>query len=232
MDKFTEDLLTALKVPQIQRRIKEIVTEDNKITELLETGDKKQLPDQILYLTQALNNEKEKRAHMEQEKEYLEKELQLIEKDRKVLRRDNECFLENYGTLNDHYQSYISLGKEIHKELSRVLSTASPDQFLCWGSQWGNIEALWQFMDISLVQNRHGLETIEVLRDIFDYLFELYSNATGNYERISTAVGDIFDEECHKRFGESRVSGRITQVLLQGYRGVYNKKIQKSIVRI
>lgn len=135
-----------------------------------------------------------------------------------------------YIRLEHHFRMYIDLGEEIHNDLSRVLSAESPELFLGWGMQWGNIEALWDFISYKL--DSYQTIQIETLSKIFDYLFEIYEQIEGNYKRLEVSVGEEFDEDYHTRGSNSAVSGNISQVLLRGYQGVSNRRIKKSIVRI
>lgn len=138
-------------------------------------------------------------------------------------------FEQAYSELNHIYGSYRRLDADLHEELKRVLSAESPELFLAWGVQWDNLEALWDYLRFHVESAPE--EHWTVLREIFDYLFELYGKVNGNYQRLEAVPGDSFDEELHARTADSPVCGAISQVLLQGYQGK-NGRVKKSLVRI
>lgn len=166
-----------------------------------------------------------RQGRLEEENRELQREFKKV--------ADTEAYYEKcYSRLDRCYQLYVRLGDRVHEDLSRVLSADSPESFFARGVQWGNIEALWEFMDSCIQRKTYTQETLGTLGEIFDYFFEQYGKMAGTYERLCTEAGDEFDEKFHKRSGDSLVAGRVTQVILQGYRGTSNKKIQKSVVKI
>lgn len=236
MEEFTEMLLKSLMDENIRKQIIEITNEgkkrgDDRWKSEVERMELLLNEEQIKshQMEKLINSQREEARRINQE---LERENEKLVQQLKKAEEIENYYQNNFEKMEKQYQSYLLLDSNIHKDLSRVLSIKSPEQFVCWGCQWGNIEALWEFMDIAITQKRCDQETIIILESIFDYFFELYRDMTGSYERIRTEVGEEFDEKVHKRSGESRVSGRISKVVLRGYQGIYNKKIQKSIVII
>lgn len=279
MADYIENLLRALDEKSVQRKIREIVSGEEKksifggneekgkkeIKQLKAAINEKDI--ELEQLRQMLCQEKEEkvkalrqaeelrqaRDQIEQqsqgakwEMESAKKALEKLQEENRILKAREkqyaDCmeeaktvrsYYENgFRQLDTYYRMYFQLGEEVHEDLIRVLSTKSPEVFLCWGVQWGNIEALWAFLDINLSMGKYSQNTLEALGKIFDYFFELYREMNGNYERLDTKAGDEFDEDFHKRSGNSLVAGQISQVLLRGYRGITNKKIKKSVVRI
>lgn len=211
-----------------------------------EKEDKLRAFRQVEELKQALSDGEIESQNIRRQLETVQKQLEELQEENRALRdREGEyagcveeartvrSYYENgFRQLDTYYRMYLQLGQEVHEDLTRVLSAKSPEAFLCWGVQWGNIEALWAFLDINLSLGKYDSDILDVLSKIFDYLFEQYREINGNYERLDTKAGDDFDEDFHKRSGDSLVAGRISQVLLRGYRGIANKKIKKSVVRI
>lgn len=232
MEYFTESLLKALENRQVQKRIREIQQSSQLISSSLECPEEMMQLEQTENLRQTLLKEKERADRLEKENELLKIELESVKQNIEDFKKIKNYHESKYGQIDAYYQTYLGLDSSIRSDLSTVLNDESPERFMFWGSQWHNIEALWQFIDISLSQNRFGQETVDILAKIFDYFFELYRNMTGNYERILTVEGETFDETIHKRSKDSRAAGKITRVFLCGYRGIYNKKTQKSVVRI
>lgn len=212
--------------------------------------------EQLRLANQALEEEKEQLQKTMNEKELMHRnELQILAKEaaqeREQLKQklllvlDSEqkqqqkaeaaqqkvqYYEKNYRKLEEVYRIYCSLSAELHQELDRVLCADSAELFLAWGSQWDNLEALWDFLSYR-VRELEEDERI-ALCDVFDYLFEVYQKVSLSYERLNASVGDEFDEDIHTRGANSAVGGTITKVLLQGYRGIHKGKIKKSIVLI
>ena len=211
-----------------------------------EKEDKHRAFRQVEELKQTVSNGEIESQNIRRQLETVQKQLEELQEENRALKdREGEyagCveearivrsyYEDGFRQLDTYYRMYMQLGQEVHEDLTRVLSGKSPEAFLCWGVQWGNIEALWAFLDINLSLGKYDSDTLDVLSKIFDYLFEQYREMNGNYERLDTKAGDEFDEDFHKRSGDSLVAGRISQVLLRGYRGIANKKIKKSVVRI
>lgn len=175
--------------------------------------------------------EKEK---LEQEKSKVVTECEKIvseSNDRAIKAEEVSRYYERaYIQLEQHFRLYVDLGDEVHQDLSRVLSAESPELFLGWGTQKGNIEALWDFISYKL--DSYQPRQIESLNKIFDYLFEIYERIEGDYKRLDVSVGEEFDEEYHTRGSHSAVSGNISEVLLRGYQKLSSQRRKKSIVRI
>lgn len=262
MGDFTDDLLEALENKKVRRRIREIVNEDEKkslfskkdsddrwkkeaerLGPLLESERTKaaglgKLLDMEQEKNRRLNglleSTQDQCADLERERTRLQDQIRKLEARQKELEqaaREGNYYKESYRQADYYYQLYARLGDQLHRDLSSVLSADSPESFLCRGMQWGNIEGLWDFMD-SLCQKDYESETLKALGEIFDYFFEQYRQTMGTYERISTEAGEEYDEKLHWKVGGSRAGGRISQVILQGYRGISNKKIHKSVVKI
>ena len=82
-----------------------------------------------------------------------------------------QYYEKSYRKLEAVYGTYCSLSAELHQDLDRVLCADSAELFLAWGSQWDNLEALWDFLSYRIRE----LEESEriALCNVFDYLFEL-----------------------------------------------------------
>lgn len=148
----------------------------------------------------------------------------------------NECqnkaayYQDKYKNIDDCFEAYKALSWEIHNDLERVLSGDSPEIFFCYGTQWTNIEALWDLISYKLT--KYSADELDTLKSIFDYFFQCYQSVNENYIRLDVSIGDEFDDDIHTRASNSAVSGRISEILLKGYEGKRNGKIKKSIVRM
>ena len=161
----------------------------------------------------------------QKEQEEMRYQIELENKDKTA-----EYYKIKYQNIDHYFESYRALGENIHHDLERVLSKQSPETFFCYGTQWTNIEALWELISFKL--NKYQPEEIRVLSSIFDYFFTCYESINTNYERLHVKIGDEFDEDIHTRASNSAVTGNIKEILLKGYKGIRNGKIKKSIVRM
>lgn len=198
-----------------------------------------------------LENTKIENNKLEQRINKLTTELQSIKNENVMLRNENAMeketiakshkellmaqdkaiyYQRKYKNIDKYFEAYVSLGNSVHQDLERVLSAESPEIFFCYGTQWSNIEALWDFISYKLT--KYPPHDIEVLNSIFDYFFQCYQNISGNYKRLQVNVGEEFDDDIHTRASNSEARGTISEVLLVGYEGTRNGKIKKSIVRI
>ena len=213
--------------------------ETARLSEQLKRSEqaKDRLADSLRKREYECNRLEELLKQKEREKAELEERLQASEKQSrqavavlKEAQQQMEFYQKSYQGLDAIYRSYLGLDQGIQQELSRVLSTESAELFLVWGSQWNNLEALWDFMSYRF----HLLdeESRVCLNEVFDYLFELYRKVNPTYQRLEVKIGDEFDEDIHIRSANSRVGGRISKVLLCGYRNVNTGKLKKSIVII
>ena len=253
-----EKLLVALQDKRIKDAIRNIVFEteaEEQQSDLVEETSKEVI-EELKLQNRILVEEKEKLLRVLDEKEQMyQTELQMLDdratKELETLQKqllcsqDNEKkhmqivdalkqkvqFYENsYSKLEAVFRIYRSLGGELHQELDRVLCADNAELFLAWGTQWENLEALWDFLSYR-VRDLNEDDRV-ALCYVFDYLFEVYQKVNFSYERLAVQVGDEFDEDIHTRGLNSAVGGTITKVLLQGYQAVHKDKIKKSIVLI
>lgn len=171
---------------------------------------------------------------LECEKNEIEKiktKYQLIYGEAKQLQEKLSYYTDTYKTLNSIYEEFKNLKGEIHIELGNVIKIENSEIFLCSGVQWDNIEALWSFISYKL--NEYDENEIKILIDTFKYFFERYNEIHRLYALLDVNIKDELDEDLHTRASNSCVSGKISEILLRGYKNIRTKKIvQKSIVRV
>lgn len=156
---------------------------------------------------------------------------QLVYGETKQIQEKLSYYEDTYRSLDSIYAAYKNLKNEIHKELTNVVKMENSEIFLCSGVQWDNIEALWSFISYKL--NEYDENEIGILTDIFRYFFERYNEIHRLYALLEVNTNEEFDEDLHTRASNSCVAGRISEVLLKGYKNIRtNKIIQKSIVRV
>lgn len=218
---------------QLLRSISDLENTINDLKNQLKSKD-----DIIISLKNENSNLNEKYIDEQQKLEYeknetakINKIYQLIYGEAKHL-KENLAYYENtYKSLNSCYEIFKRLKSEIHSELANVIKTENSEIFLCSGVQWDNIEALWSFISYKL--SEYDENEIKILTDTFNYFFERYNEIHRLYSLLDVNVNDEFDEDLHTRASNSCVTGKISKVLLKGYKNIRtNKIVQKSIVRI
>lgn len=248
LEKENLNLTKQLKEIQTQRNYyySQLEEKQNQLQSIVtETKEHKKI------LMKTLENTKMENSKLEQRINKLTTELQSIKNENVMLRNENAMeketiakshkellmaqdkaiyYQRKYKNIDKYFEAYVSLGNGVHQDLERVLSAESPEIFFCYGTQWSNIEALWDFISYKLT--KYPPHDIEVLNSIFDYFFQCYQNISGNYKRLQVNVGEEFDDDIHTRASNSEARGTISEVLLVGYEGTRNGKIKKSIVRI
>lgn len=166
-----------------------------------------------------------------EENSKIKNQYSIINNEYNKLNDELDIYKKTYKNLDDIYNNFLSLRDEIKDNLSNVIKADNSELFLCYGVQWDNLEALWQFISYKL--NEYNEDELNMLISTFNYLFEKYNQVQNLYELMNVNIGDEFDEDLHTRGAESRVAGNITKVMLNGYKNIRtNKIIQKSIVRI
>lgn len=227
-DTNPEDINVVLKEKQeeILLQKQKLEEENEHLRRMLEEQEAKHRKEMQMLASEAKQEIEGLRKELMWTKESEEKQLLRTEE----MHRQMQTYENSYRELESIYRMYNSLNEELHRGLERVLCADSAELFLAWGIQWENLEALWDFLSYCV----RDLEEEErnSLCKVFDYLFEVYQKVNLCYERLNTQVGDEFDEDIHTRGYNSAVGGRITKVLLQGYRGIRKDKIKKSIVLI
>lgn len=248
-DEFIKLLIESLRESVVRKCIKNISVEeaiDNKISDLKEDTitpnriekekeaylDKiKLLENKSLILEQQLCDvHKEKKALEEANKKLL-KRIQVTENLLQTSNNTMQHYVEHFETLNIYYNNYISLGESVHRELENVIKVDCAENFLCSGTQWDNLEPLWDFISYKL--DEYNDEKINKLIGIFEYLFERYNSVTKIYSLLETQEGEELDEDLHTRASNSLVTGTISKVLLRGYKNIRTDRvIKKSMVRV
>lgn len=118
------------------------------------------------------------------------------------------------------FDKYNSLSEEIRAvRLANVISCKSIISFIISCSNYDNLLSIWDFCKSMILSENNGRNTeLEVLKDIFYYFFNQLGNSmnTPKFKLLDTQVGETFDDQYHIRGRNSKVSGRITDVILNG----------------
>ncbi|MGN0482098.1 MAG: hypothetical protein ACI4HI_00960 [Lachnospiraceae bacterium] len=133
-----------------------------------------------------------------------------------------------------YLKMYQSLSRSTRNGLENVISVTNEITFIASCTNEDGLAAIWNYTkDLSNDSDRE--QDFMVLREIFDYFFDIYNDSLPEpkYVRDDVEIGDEFDDECHDRCMGSATSGDITEVILRGYRSMNTRKvIRRSLVKV
>lgn len=248
-NKDIDKLLELLDEELVQQKIIEIVTCQIKnavVNQVQNNDESNSLLLQQLKTEKKSQDEKIERLEYElsekqkelEKKKYLQARLEEVESERDQYKNmmnelvsDLEYYKNSFAKPKKIYDKYCGLSQNTMLALSNVLSNESVIDFIVKGVQWANLQGLEDYITANLNANTISECDMEILKEIYDELFELYSGADGNCHRLNTKVGEEFDLDYHvKGFGSKGVSGTIEKVLFDGYKKGNN--VRRSIVLI
>ena len=129
---------------------------------------------------------------------------------------------------------YKSLSASIRTGLSDVICDKDEVLFIASCSTSEHLKAIWTYTK-KLSGSNGDANSIDILKEIFDYFFDVFNSSLREpmYVRDSVEVGYSFDDEKYDRCAGSSTSGKITQVILKGYKSVNTGAIIcRSLVRV
>lgn len=129
---------------------------------------------------------------------------------------------------------YKSLPASIRTGLSDVICDKDEVLFIASCSTSEHLKAIWTYTK-KLAGSNGDANGVEVLKGIFDYFFDVFNSSLREpmYVRDSVEVGYSFDDDKYDRCAGSSTSGKITQVILKGYKSVNTGAIIcRSLVRV
>ncbi|MDO5295592.1 MAG: hypothetical protein Q4F00_02970 [bacterium] len=139
----------------------------------------------------------------------------------------------------DLYQRWENLRPASRQRLECLCRQPSFMSFICGGAQDDGLESIWDEMELCL---REGAAAdLQYLRELFSYAMQLVNASKSEevYAQADEAAGQPYDMDRHTPDRSSRAQGRVTRVLLPGYRNLYLeriggrvKMIRKSIVHV
>lgn len=143
---------------------------------------------------------------------------------------------DKYARLENVYKKYLGLGEVVIRDLERILNSAqaassSPEIFMAYGIQEGNIIALWEVIATNIEQYS-TLDKLEDLQKIFEYFLSLYKEVS--YKKVESwypTEGDFFDERFQTRTSNSNAVGKIEKVLLPGF-SIGKNISKKALVKV
>ena len=164
------------------------------------------------------------------EKEALEKELKECRYETEIAINEAENLRGFFGEVISVYNTYLTLDETTKRNLSNIINCSTILLFIISCSEYDNLQRLWDYIKTLAVGG--NFEKLLVLKHVFDFFFSGYNSSRqpSRFVLDTTKVGDIFDDDEHIRGFGSKVSGRITEVVLYGYRNAATGRIEKKSV--
>lgn len=198
---------------------------------------------EIERLKSELSEVREDLSKSEQDRKLLQNEILRLQKENKELseaEKDKDRFKQSCDKLETAFKKYLdlekafgkykSLDEDIRKSYWTIINDSSWEGFLLSGTELENIELFFQ--KVCMEYRKYNENTLGVLNDVFDYLFEQFTINHSDYQRVSTEVGESFDLNSHTRTSDSSPVGRVKRVIIKGYKNTSGTKKAKSFVEI
>ena len=139
------------------------------------------------------------------------------------------------------YRRWENLRQSSRQRLDCLCRRPGFMSFICGGAQDDALESIWDEMELCLREG--AAEDLKYLRELFRYVMRLVnaSKSEDVYAQDEEAAGQPYDLDRHTPDRSSRAQGRVTLVLLPGYRNLYMERldgagrvrmIRKSIVHV
>lgn len=135
-----------------------------------------------------------------------------------------------YGALEIAFSQFHDLSGDIQESFQTIVNGASPIAFLLSGSNRENIRLF--FEKVCMEWEKYSDNTLQVLNEIFDYLFEQFRINNPEYHRIETVREEEFRMEKHTRTAGSPPVGKVKRIIISGYTNESGNKKVKSYVEI
>lgn len=134
----------------------------------------------------------------------------------------------------DYLEQYRTLSSTIRTGLSDIICDKNEILFISSCTSAEHLKAIWGYTK-QLVYNDGNKNEIDILKNIFDYFFDVFNESLSKpiYERDDVEVGYYFDDDCYDRFSGSKTSGDISEIILRGYRSISTENIIcRSVVKV
>ena len=145
-------------------------------------------------------------------------------------KKEIDRYQKTYGALEDAFSQFHRLDSDIQTSFQSILNASSPIAFLLSGSDLENIRLY--FEKVCMEWEKYSDDTLQILNDVFDYLFEQFRINHPEYHRIETFEGETFNLEKHDRTSSSPPVGKIKRIIISGYTNQTGSKKMKSYVEI
>ena len=238
-DRVRKILLQLLDETGVQEKIRSIFREEPH-TSNIDTAE-------LQHLQEELEQAKKEISGLQQEVETARTEQ--IDSDKKIDRLHKELdasttlqteyneakteidrYQKTYGALEAAFSQFHRLDSNIRNSFQSILNASSPITFLLSGSDLENIRLY--FEKVCMEWEKYSDDTLQILNDVFDYLFEQFRINHPEYHRIETFDSETFNLEKHDRTSSSPPVGKIKRIIISGYTNQTGSKKMKSYVEI
>lgn len=235
-DKDKKVILQLLDDLEIQEKIRSIFGGEPH-TSNIDTAE-------LQHLQEELKQAKKTNSDLQQKLEESDKEIaNLRETNTTLQNKYNEAqtnyneakteidrYQETYGALEAAFSQFHRLDSDVQTSFQSILNASSPITFLLSGSDLENIRLY--FEKVCIEWEKYSDDTLKILNNVFDYLFEQFRINHPEYHRIETFEGETFNLEKHDRTSSSPPVGKIKRIIISGYTNQTGSKKMKSYVEI
>lgn len=238
-DKEKNIFLQLLDDLEIQEKIRSIFGEEPH-TSNIDTAELQHLQEEleranekISGLQQEVKTARTEQIDSDKEIDRLHKELDAsttLQTNYNKAKTEIDRYRETYGALEDAFSQFHRLDSDIRNSFQSILNASSPITFLLSGSDLENIRLY--FEKVCMEWEKYSDDTLKILNNVFDYLFEQFRINHPEYHRIETFKGETFNLEKHDRTSSSPPVGKIKRIIISGYTNQTGSKKMKSYVEI
>lgn len=224
---------------EIQEKIRSISREEPH-TSNIDTAELQHLQEElerakkeISGLQQEVETARTEQIDSDKEIDRLHKELDAsttLQTNYNKAKTEIDRYRETYGALEDAFSQFHRLDSNIRNSFQSILNASSPIAFLLSGSDLENIRLY--FEKVCMEWEKYSDDTLKILNNVFDCLFEQFRINHPEYHRIETFEGETFNLEKHDRTSSSPPVGKIKRIIISGYTNQTGSKKMKSYVEI
>lgn len=129
------------------------------------------------------------------------------------------------------FVEYMAMSDDTKNRLESIFEANTYTGFISNGLQWENISILWNFIKKKIIENDKS--DIQVLIRIFKFFFDFYNSGLklARYVLIEPVAGIAFDKNTCTIVGTG-MDGKISEVLLPGYKDIKTEEVYKALVSI
>lgn len=233
VEKFFEGILVGLRarkeIEPLRNKIAELEKEQQSL--IKERDDLKSDNDSLIKerddLKASNDSLREQVENFKQTCAESEKKLGEAEKARQSAEDTAKFYRDTYSELDEAYRIYSQLPDSMRFDLQGIFGAGDTvTGFFSGAVQDSHLEPFWDYV------SRHTTE--ENLIRLFDFCFDMLNSGFREdpYVRLEVAVGNYFDGDTMRRTSQSRQSGNVVRVVLQGYCYSSGNVVKKSIVEL
>lgn len=212
-----------------KRQVKSLTTEREDFKRQIEdlTTERDDFKRQVETLTGERDDFKQQVEILTNERDDFKQQVKSLTKKFNDAAAEAKFYRETYGELDAAYKLYRTLDESTRSALAGIFGAGdNATTFFSGALQETHLADFWDY-----VARRPENET---LRRLFDFCFAAVNRGFREppFVRLNVERGNFFDDEFMRRTSQSRQLGKVSRVLLQGYRYVAGKIIKPSIVEL